>query len=320
MTTTVGASLRGRPSVLADSPENVSQMTYRPNPKVNSKRAAHFIAVLLCALTLKLYYSSAGVNQLRWILAPTTAIVGFLTGLQFEFESHAGYISSDRSFVIAASCAGVNFLITAFLMLSLRKLWQNREQDQSAKIALRVIPQAFVFAYLATLLANTVRISTALGLRETSLEIAGLSPNQLHRLEGIVIYFGFLLLLFMVSERLSSQTRWFGKGTKDSQGFANSKSASGLLRQSLFPLLLYYAITFGIPFANGAYRQGSDFWEHSAFVLLTPLVLVLPLAVFRITKAKREADNSSRRDKMFIDRSCSKILPAPEERNVVQHP
>lgn len=33
--------------------------------------------------------------------------------------------------------------------------------------------------------------------------------------------------------------------------------------------------------ANGAYRQGSDFWEHSLFVLLTPLLLIIPLATFR---------------------------------------
>ena len=28
---------------------------------------------------------------------------------------------------------------------------------------------------------------------------------------------------------------------------------------------------------NGAYRQGAEFWQHSFFVLLTPLVLIVPL-------------------------------------------
>src|SRR5712691_8663665 len=96
------------------------------NPKVAWKRNAQLVVVVLCAAVVKLYYSTASVNQLRWILAPTTLLVELVSGSRFEFESHAGYINSDHSFVIAASCAGVNFLITAFLMLSLRKLWRAR--------------------------------------------------------------------------------------------------------------------------------------------------------------------------------------------------
>jgi exosortase K len=243
------------------------------NQRLNWKCTAPFIAILLCAFTLKLYYSGASVNQLRWILAPTTAIVSFVTGLTFEFESHAGYITSDRSFVIAASCAGVNFLITAFLMLSLRQMWQNR----LAPIAWRVIPKAFVIAYLATLLANTVRISTALRLREMPLEIAWLSPNQLHRFEGVFIYFGFLLLLFVVSERLNTSPR---QGALSPLVPFVLKNADGLFRRYLFPLLIYYATTLGVPLANGGYRQGIEFWEHSGFVLLTPLLPLFPIAVF----------------------------------------
>ena len=76
-------------------------------PKITSRRNAQLFAVVLCAIAVKLYYSTAGVNQLRWILAPTAVVVELVSGSRFEFESHAGYINGDRSFVIAASCAGV---------------------------------------------------------------------------------------------------------------------------------------------------------------------------------------------------------------------
>ena len=234
------------------------------------KPNAQLIAVLLSAAAVKLYYSTASVNQLRWILAPTTFLVELVSGYQFDFESHAGYINSDRSFVIAASCAGVNFLITAFLMLALRKLWVNRLR-RSSHLAWSFIPLAAVAAYLATLVANTVRISTALRMRGLAVELNWLSANQLHRFEGIFVYFGFLLLLFVVSEKM------------DSENSASKKSVS-LFRQSFFPLLIYYATTLGIPLANGAYRTGTaaGFCEHSVFVLLTPLLLILPLAAFRL--------------------------------------
>ena len=69
----------------------------------SGKQLAQLIVVLLCALTLKQYYSTANVNELRWILAPTTVLVELVSGSRFEFESYAGYINSDRSFVIAAN-------------------------------------------------------------------------------------------------------------------------------------------------------------------------------------------------------------------------
>jgi exosortase K len=230
--------------------------------KAKWNRSAQLFVVLLCAAMLKLYYSTASPNQLRWILAPTTVLVELVSDRSFEFESYAGYISSDRTFLIAASCAGVNFLITSFLMLALRKLWRDRTQN----IVWRFIPMAAIFAYLTTLVANTVRISIALQLQRMRVETTWLSQDQLHRVEGIFVYFGFLLLLFVISERTNSENRF------------------GLLRLSLFPLLVYYLTTLGIPLANGAYRQGTDFWEHSLFVLLTPLPLILVLATFRFLR------------------------------------
>lgn len=251
------------------------------NHRIDLKRNAQLVVVVLCAAAVKLYYSTASVNQLRWILAPTTFLVELTTGSRFEFESYAGYINSDRSFIIAGSCAGVNFLITSFLMLSLRRLWRDRSQN----IAWKFIPAAALCAYLATLVANTVRITTALQLRRLNLGITWLGPNQLHRLEGIVIYFGFLLLLFLVSEKMSVSGRYWT--------LSRSKSASraatryGLFRRSFFPLLIYYATTLGIPVANGAFRQGTGFLEHALFVLLTPLLLILPIVTYSFMKAQR---------------------------------
>ena len=120
-----------------------------------------------------------------------------------------------------------------------------------------------MIAYLVTLIANTTRIAIALRLQRMPAQVSWLNPNQVHRFEGIFIYFGFLLLLFVVGEKMSSE------------------KTSGLFRQSFFPLLVYYATTLGIPLANGAYRQGTEFWEYSIFVLLIPLVLILPIAAFR---------------------------------------
>jgi exosortase K len=227
--------------------------------------------VLLCAAAVKLHYSTAGADELRWILAPTAAAVGLVSGARFEFEPHSGYINGERSFVIAASCAGVNFLLTSFLMLSLRRLWGNRSREMPWGF----IPCAALVAYMVTLAANTVRISASLSTRGLSSGGGWLSAGQLHRLEGVFIYFGFLLLLFAAAERVSP-------GGRPSAG-----QTAGLCGRPLFPLLVYYATTLGVPLLGGAYRRGADFWEHALFVLLIPLALSLPPATLRLVRARQ---------------------------------
>ena len=225
--------------------------------------SAQLFAVALCALALKSYYSTATPDELRCILAPTTFFVELVSGVGFEFESLAGYMSSDHRFVIAVPCAGVNFLITAFLMLSLRRLWRARFCGASWSM----IPFAAGLAYVATLIANTARIWLALELRARSVEVSGLTNNQLHRLEGVVVYFGFLLLLFLVVERFESRKPL-------------RRERVHPLRVLAFPVVIYYAVTLGIPLANGSYRQGSAFWEHALFVLVLPVLLIVPPLLF----------------------------------------
>ncbi|HEY2963195.1 MAG TPA: exosortase K [Pyrinomonadaceae bacterium] len=235
--------------------------------------SAQLLFVMLCALGLKSYYSTATADDLRWILAPTTTLVELLIGRHFEFESYAGYMSSDHTFVIAVPCAGVNFLITAFLMLALRRLWRGRFDA----ISWRFMPVAAVVAYGTTVVANAVRIFVALEMQARSTAVSGLTENQLHRLEGIVVYFGFLLLLFLLRER-----------------FESAKPVR-LARVLPFPLLIYYATTLGIPLANGSYRHGSAFWEHSVFVLVLPLLLIALLLMFRALEVGVDQIQNQRR-------------------------
>lgn len=234
--------------------------------------SVQLLVLLLCALAVKYHYSTATADELRWILAPTTVLVELLSGKSFAFESYTGYMSSDHTFVIAAPCAGVNFLITAFLMLGVMRWWRRRFE----KVSWRFIPVVAVVAYVTTVITNTVRIFIALEIQKHSVELEWLTASQLHRLEGIVVYFGFLLMLFMLTER---------------------RNASGnSVRLFLIPLLIYYATTLGIPFLNRSYKHQA-FWEHSAFVLLLPLLCLLCFLVAyrayrRVIRAQKSAYSS----------------------------
>ena len=235
--------------------------------KLSKIRIAQFAAITAIAYAMKAWYSMASPEDLRIVLTPTTWFVSLITGEAFHFERYAGYMSQDHTFLIAAACSGVNFWITAFVMLAVMGVWKGR--------GWRAIPLSFFIAYLSTLVANTVRISIALSHHRTDEPLAWFDPEQMHRLEGILVYFGFLMLLYVMTER--------------SHGLS--------MRRIALPLGVYWATTLGVPLANGAYRQGMEFWQHAVVVLLVPAVFVVPMAVIPYVKKVRsvpggDKDNS----------------------------
>ena len=233
--------------------------------KTRLKTLSQLAVILAAAYALKSFYSAATVNDLRWILAPTTFLVELVSGDRFTFESLAGYMNSDHTFLIAASCSGVNFLMIAFLVLTLGKLWREREMSWM------FLPFSAVVAYSTTLIANTVRIVIALQMHASNFQFDSFNAEELHRIEGIVIYFLFLLLLFIVSEKV-------GQREISIDSFAKT-----LTHRSAYLLAIYYAVTLGIPIMRGSYRD-SGFWEHAVFVLFVPLLFVIPFWIFSATK------------------------------------
>jgi exosortase K len=223
--------------------------------------------VAAAAWSLKHFYSVSGPNDLRWILWPTARLTELVTGTRFYFESHAGYMSEDRSFLIAAPCSGVNFLITAFVLLSLLRLWRT------GRVAWPYFLIAGVAAYAVTVLANSVRIAIALWLNYERPSFWGMDREELHRLDGILVYFGFLLVLYVVAVPRSETARLTDTNDHLVKPAVFDRVV-GRLRRYFFPLALYYATTLGIPVLNGAINKGGEFWEHAVFVVVTPIVMI----------------------------------------------
>src|SRR6185503_6302582 len=119
-------------------------------------------AVLIAIIVwrLKRYYADARVDDLRWILDPTTRVVAALTGARFEWEAGQGYFSRERLFVIAKVCAGINFLIAAFGMTA----WMLARRVVSAASLAAVLTVSLLIAYSAAVVVNAARISFALWL------------------------------------------------------------------------------------------------------------------------------------------------------------
>lgn len=142
--------------------------------------------ILLLALALKAGYSAATTEQLQWLLRPLAGLLN-ATSL-FDFAPAAGgeWLDAGRGLIIVKACAGGNFLIASWLGW----LWRWRARSFGLALALR----AFAAAWLTSLLANAARI-VLIGYGQDDLaRLAGLSGADSHRLIGIGVYFGALLL------------------------------------------------------------------------------------------------------------------------------
>ncbi|HEX9294851.1 MAG TPA: exosortase K [Polyangiaceae bacterium] len=154
---------------------------------------------LLMMVGLKQHYSQATVDDLAWILAPTAKLVALASGSPFEFEAGAGYLSREHFFLIEKPCAGINFMIAALGML----VFVFSRKVSSFAAGARIVGVSVALSYFSAVLVNAIRILIALWLRSHEIASEWWTTARIHRVEGIAIYFGGLMLLHLLSQRLT---------------------------------------------------------------------------------------------------------------------
>jgi len=214
---------------------------------VTAGQVGALAVVALVAYGLKRHYADASTDALSWILTPTAHVVGLLTGVAFAAVPGEGYFSAERMFLIEKACAGVNFMIAAFAMVAFALLHHARSFRGGAA----VVGLSLLASYVAAIVVNALRIVIAMWLAAQPMLWTTLTAAEIHRLEGITVYFGGLLLLYSLVQRLDR----------------------GEFTYAL-PLGCYYLVAVGVPLVNGT-RAGEAFFAHVAIVLFLPPALIL---------------------------------------------
>ena len=235
--------------------------------------------MVLIAVGLKYHYSKAGSDALVWILAPTATLVELTGGLPFEYEAQTGFVNSARRIIIAPSCAGVNFLIVAFCMAAFCGLHHFRRQMHK----LLWLTLSGLNAYVLTLGTNTLRIMLSIYMYQLDIYGDWLTPQRMHRLTGIVIYFFFLCLFYMIINKgLYRLCLKFKR--KLSNDFGPGHARSNYFRWpsiTVTPLFWYAFITLGVPLMNAAFvGNGARFAEHIGTVAFGCIIVLA--AVFLV--------------------------------------
>ena len=169
----------------------VARVASQPVSRMTSRLVAVGAAALV-AWGLKRHYADASPDDLRWILGPTAWLVGVTSGATFGFQPGEGYLSREHLFLIEKSCAGVNFMIAALGMLVCALV----HRAGSGLAAVQVLGVSLLASYSAAVIVNAARIAIAMWLAARPLALPALNAADAHRLEGITVYFGGLVLLY----------------------------------------------------------------------------------------------------------------------------
>lgn len=199
------------------------------------------------ALGVKFTLAGAAVEDLRWLLAPTSWLTSLITGYRFVWEAGVGFLSTTAHFSIVSACAGVTFFSVALGLLLFHALTRPR-----------LVPFALCGAFVATVLANAVRLVGCVWLHVEHWRVGTLSEPELHRLIGLAVYTASLVMLALL--------------------------VGGRSRHSVAVALGWYlAVTLGLPLLHGA--AGPGYGAHA----LWSLVVVLPVGALAMLALGRPA-------------------------------
>lgn len=231
------------------------------------------------AFALKYYYSKADSDNLDWILAPTVRWVQVLCGIPFEKEQHIGYVNHSYQFIIAPACAGINFMIIAFSTL----IYSFTHRMSTVKCRLLWMVSSLGIVYFYTIMVNSLRIIPSIYLLQMDIYSGWITPERIHTIEGTSVYFASLLILYFIADE--ALKHFIPVSSKNRQ---SGKSSISSLYKYIVPVFLYFAITLGIPFINGAYRNNrTNFVEHAVIItVVCSLVIILLFLVFSLRKNK----------------------------------
>ena len=156
---------------------------------------------------MKRHYADARADDLWWILNPTARLVGMVTGTAFVAVPGEGYVSHARLFIVEKSCAGINFMIAAFGML----VFALFHRVGSGISGACVLGMSLLGSYCAAVLVNATRITIAMWLGAHPIGGSTFTAADVHRFEGIAVYFAGLVLLYEVVKHVEHRAVLAGR-------------------------------------------------------------------------------------------------------------
>ena len=161
------------------------------------KNIEYYVVTVLIFILLKLGFKYADQEDVIFLLKPTDMLINLITGSSSIYIETQGYYHEQLNIIVDKSCAGFNFWILSFTMITFLFLKYTRSHLQ--KIVSILI--ALISAFFLTLLVNTSRIFVSIITQSKLSDILNLKANIIHEGIGIIINLSFLILTYLIIEK-----------------------------------------------------------------------------------------------------------------------
>ena len=164
----------------------------------NIKNIPYYLTAIGIFILFKFGFTYADNDNLIFLLKPTDKLVGLLTGSNSVYISDKGFFYNQLNIVIDKSCAGFNFWVLSFLMLTFLGLKYFNSKIKK----LLAIPLALISAYCLTIFVNTSRIFVSIVIQNQMNDIFSNQKHIIHETIGIVTSLSFLILTYFIIDKI----------------------------------------------------------------------------------------------------------------------
>ncbi len=140
------------------------------------------------ALGLKYIHTYLSIDYLLFILKPVASLVEKAMNSPFDYYPELGYVSDKLSVVIGRECAGINFFIVIFLMLTISFAAKVRGRKDKPLL----MTYFLAVSYIVTIIANASRIITSILVLRLGIAADIKQAVLLHQSVGVIFYFVYL--------------------------------------------------------------------------------------------------------------------------------
>ncbi len=158
-----------------------------------NKTALWFCVTVVTAIVLKILFTAISTSEFTLMLNPANAFLEYILDTKSVYAD-GGFYFPDLNITLNRTFSGENYLILVFCILSLTAPYHVFKPWQSVLVYIGIL----VTSFMLTLVISAVRIISALPVLRIQDSMPWLNSFWMQRVEGGIIYFSALLLVYVL--------------------------------------------------------------------------------------------------------------------------
>ncbi len=158
-----------------------------------NKTALWFCVTVVTAIVLKILFTAISTSEFTLMLNPANAFLEYIFDTKSVYAD-GGFYFPDLNITLNRAFSGENYLILVFCILSLTAPYHIFKPWQSVLVYIGIL----VTSFMLTLVISAVRIISALPVLRIQDSMPWLNSFWMQRVEGGIIYFSALLLVYLL--------------------------------------------------------------------------------------------------------------------------